>query len=115
MPYMLLIVESRGQRGLRSPEQGRNAYQRMLDYNGMLRSKGVLIESNSLRADAVRLSVRGGKAVTTDGPFAEAKEMVGGFFLLNCSSREQAVAYARECPAAEWASIEVRDTGPCYE
>jgi hypothetical protein len=112
---MLLIVEARGLRSLRSPDQGKNAYQRMLDYNDMLKSKGVLIESNSLRSDAVRLTVRGGKAIMTDGPFTEAKEMVGGFFLLNCISRQQALAFARECPAAEWASIEVRDTGPCYE
>jgi hypothetical protein len=49
-----------------------------------------------------------------DGPFAEAKEMVGGFFLLDCATREEAVAIARECPAAEWATVEVRATGPCY-
>jgi hypothetical protein len=49
-----------------------------------------------------------------DGPFAEAKEMVGGFFLLDCATREEAVAIAGRCPAAEWATVEVRETGPCY-
>jgi hypothetical protein len=49
-----------------------------------------------------------------DGPFAEAKEMVGGFFLVDVPTREEAVALARECPAAEWAEIEVRALGPCY-
>jgi hypothetical protein len=49
-----------------------------------------------------------------DGPFAEAKEMVGGFFLLDCKTREEAVAIAKQCPAAEWAMVEVRAVGPCY-
>jgi hypothetical protein len=39
--------------------------------------------------------------------------MVGGFFLLNCATREEAVAIARECPAAEWATVEVLAAGPC--
>jgi hypothetical protein len=58
--------------------------------------------------------VRAGKSNVLDGPFAEAKEMVGGFFLVDCASREEAVAIARQCPAAEWATVEVRETGPCY-
>jgi hypothetical protein len=58
--------------------------------------------------------VSNGRAQVLDGPFAEAKEMVGGFFLLDCATRDEAVAIARECPAAEWATVEVRATGPCY-
>jgi hypothetical protein len=50
-----------------------------------------------------------------DGPFAEAKEMVGGFFLLDCKTHEEAVAIATRCPAAEWCTVEVRGTAPCYE
>lgn len=49
-----------------------------------------------------------------DGPFAEAKEMVGGIFLLDCKTREEALAIAAQCPAAEWATIEVRALGPCF-
>jgi hypothetical protein len=40
--------------------------------------------------------------------------MIGGFFLLTCDSREQAIAIARECPAAQWATVEVRELGPCF-
>ena len=40
--------------------------------------------------------------------------MIGGFFLLNCTSREQAVAIAAECPAAEWSTVELREVAPCY-
>ncbi|MNT98770.1 YCII-related domain protein [compost metagenome] len=49
-----------------------------------------------------------------DGPYAEAKEMIGGFFLLTCDSREEALALAAECPAAQWATVEVRELGPCF-
>ncbi|SRR5258708_15614424 len=115
MSYMLLIVEPAGQRRTRSGDEGRNLYQRMLDYTRRLETQGVLLASNSLREASVRLDVRAGKARVTDGPFTEAKELVGGFFLLDCASREEALKLAGECPAAEWASVEVRETGPCYE
>jgi hypothetical protein len=76
----------------------------------------VNVSSQSLRSDetATRVRVRDGKATLMDGPFAEAKEMIGGFYLLECETRDQAVAAARECPAAEWATVEVREFGPCY-
>jgi hypothetical protein len=114
MSYMLLIVEEQGQRGTRSREQGEHVFQRMLDYTDALQAKGVLVASNSLRREQRRLKVRDGKFDLIDGPFAETKELIGGFFLLNCSTYEEAVACARECPAAEWATIEVRGVGPCY-
>jgi hypothetical protein len=115
MSYMLLIVEPIGQRRTRSPDQGRGVYRRMLDYSERLKAKGVLLASHSLREARVRLDLHAGKARVTDGPFTEAKEFVGGFFLLDCGSREQALEFAGECPAAEWATIEVREVGPCYE
>ena len=59
--------------------------------------------------------MRDGRPALVDGPFAEAKEMIGGFFLLTCDTREQALEIARECPAAEWATVEVRALAPCYE
>jgi hypothetical protein len=72
------------------------------------------VESLAGLKDAARVRVRNGKAQVLDGPFAEAKEMVGGFFLLNCRTRDEALAIARRCPAAEWATVEVRETAPCY-
>ena len=50
-----------------------------------------------------------------DGPFSESKEMVGGYFLLNCATKAEAIAIAGECPAAQWATVEVRGFGPCFE
>jgi hypothetical protein len=116
MPYMLLIVEPVGQRRERTEEEGRKLFDRMLDFAAELKARSLLRETQSLRSDAegVRVQVRGGKRSLIDGPFSEAKEMVGGFFLLNCESKEQAILIAAECPAAEWATVEVREFGPCF-
>ncbi len=116
MPYMLLIHEEVGQRAQRSEAEGHAVYERMLQFAGELKERGVLmaVESLSSQSDASRVKVSNGRVQVLDGPFAEAKEMIGGFFLVNCGTREEAVAIARECPAAEWATVEVRSTGPCY-
>ena len=117
MSYMLLIIEPVGQRQQRGVEAGQAVYQRMLQFTADLQARGVLLASQSLAgtSDATRLKVRNGQRSMVDGPFAETKEMVGGFFLLNCESREEALAIAAGCPAAEWCTVEVRATGPCYE
>lgn len=115
MSYMLLIVEPQGQRRSRAPEDGRDLYQRMLDYTESLKTRGVLLASDSLRSRAARVSTRAGRQSVLDGPFAESKELIGGFFLLDCATRDEAVGLAAECPAAEWATIEVREVGPCYD
>lgn len=116
MPYMLLIHEPVGQRLTRSQAEGEAVYGRMLKFAGELKSEGVLLGVESLASQdtATRLRVSAGKAQTLDGPFAEAKEMVGGFFLVDCATHEEAVAIAARCPAAEWATLEVRATGPCF-
>lgn len=116
MPHMLLIIEPVGQREERGLEGGQAAYQQMLDFTDELRQAGVLMTSSALSSAATRLQHRAGRAAprVLDGPFAEAKEMVGGFFLLNCDTHQAALAWAERCPAAAWASVEVRETGPCY-
>ena len=116
MGYMLLIVEPRGQRRARSAEEGQAAWDSMLRFAGDLKARGLLRAVEALKSDeeGSRVQVRGGKSTIFDGPFAEAKEMVGGFFLLDCETKEQAIAIARECPAAQWATVEVREVGPCY-
>lgn len=113
---MLLILEETGQRATRDLAQGQAVYDRMLRFADQLKADGVLlgVESLSSQDRAARLKVREGRSQVVDGPFAEAKEMVGGFFLVDCKTREEALAIARQCPAAEWATVEVRETGPCY-
>jgi hypothetical protein len=116
MAYMLLIHEEVGQRRQRTEAEGHAVYERMVRFAGALQQRGILraVESLTSQDDSARLRVRDGKAHVVDGPFAEAKEMVGGFFLVDVATREEALAIARECPAAEWATVEVRATGPCY-
>lgn len=117
MAYMLLIIEDPAQRGTRTQAQGREVFQRMVDWSQDLDKRGVLRAVESLASPdqrAARVQVRGGQPRLVDGPFAEAKEMVGGFFLVDVPTREQALALAQECPAAAWATVEVRETGPCF-
>lgn len=116
MPYMLLILEPTEQRRSRSDAEGRAVYQRMLDFGADLQTRGLLRASESLasHAHAARIQVQDGQARRMDGPFTEAKEMVGGFFLLDCQNFEEAVAIAATCPAAEWCTVEVRALAPCF-
>ena len=116
MPYMLLIVEPLGQRRERSETEGRQLYDRMLRFSDELKARGLLKASQSLKSDVegVRVRVRDGKRTLVDGPFSETKEMVGGFFLLDCETKDEAIAIASECPAAEWATVEVREFGPFF-
>jgi hypothetical protein len=116
MRYLLLIVEPVGQRAARTEAQGRALYEQMQHFAEGLNSRGVLRAVESLKSDAtgVRVQVREGRRALIDGPFAEAKEMVGGFFLIECESRHEAVAIAAQCPAAQWATVEVRELGPCF-
>ena len=114
MSYMLLIVEPVGQRGARSKAEGHHAYEQMLRFADALKARGVLRASESLGSGARRLQKRDGRPDIVDGPFAEAKEMVGGFFLVDAETEAEALAIAAECPAAEWCSVEVRKIAPCY-
>jgi hypothetical protein len=112
---MLLILEPEGQRQSRSPEEGQAAWESMVRFGETLERQGLLKASSALKSETVRVEVRGGKSRVLDGPFAETKEIVGGFFLLDCQTREQAIAIANACPAAAWATVEVREAGTCYE
>lgn len=115
MPHMLLIVEPIGQREARGVEGGKVAYEQMLGFTEDLKRAGVLMASSSLATAATRLQrPQGTAARVLDGPFAEAREMVGGFFLLDVPTRDEALAWATRCPAAAWATVEVRETGPCF-
>ncbi len=79
-------------------------------YNEELDKAGVLLSLDGLRppADGARVSFGGAAPTVTDGPFAEAKEVVGGYWLIQASSKEEAVEWATRCPANEGDFIEVR-------
>jgi hypothetical protein len=82
----------------------------MSAYNEELTKAGVLLSLDGLRppADGARLRFSGGKPTVTDGPFAEAKEVVGGYWLIQAASKAEAIEWASRCPAADGDMIEVR-------
>jgi hypothetical protein len=95
----------------------------MMKFNEELAKAGVLLALDGLHptAKGARVSFKGGKPTVKDGPFTEAKEIVGGYWILQCKSKEEAVAWATRCPADEDNIIEVRqifemsDFGPEIE
>ena len=115
MSYLMLIMERADRRNARASGQAEMEWERMVAYAGSLAERGVLEAAQSLQSVArgTRIEKRNGKVNVIDGPFAEAKEIVGGFYLLKNVDREEAIAIAENCPAAEWCSIELRETGPC--
>jgi len=82
----------------------------MMKYNEALQQAGVLITLEGLHPPSMgaRVSFAGGKPIVTDGPFAEAKEVLGGFWMIDVASREEAIAWASRCPAGPNEIIEIR-------
>jgi hypothetical protein len=82
----------------------------MMKYNESLQKAGVLLALDGLHppSSGARVSFAGGKAKVTDGPFAEAKEVVGGYWMIQVKSREEAIEWASRCPGSENEMIEVR-------
>jgi hypothetical protein len=117
MAYMLLMVEPVGQRQARTEAEGREAYASMVRWAEALKGRGLLLASESLRSQvsASRVQRQSGQLHVTDGPFPETKEMIGGFFLIDCATHQEALAIAKECPAAEWLTVEVRGVAACFE
>jgi hypothetical protein len=82
----------------------------MTKYNDALSKAGVLLALDGLHPSGkgARISFTAGKSKVTDGPFSEAREVVGGYWVIQVKSKEEAVAWARRCPAADGNVIEVR-------
>jgi hypothetical protein len=82
----------------------------MMKYNQALKDAGVLITLDGLHppSTGARVSFASGKPVVTDGPFTEAKEVLGGYWMIDVRSREEAIAWAKRCPASNNEIIEIR-------
>ncbi|MFY1825737.1 YciI family protein [Myxococcus fulvus] len=118
MSFMLLMMEAPGKRQARPLEEGQKAYERMMAFQKTLQDKGVLVAGEALKPDdnAIRIESINGRRTVSDGPFAESKEIIGGFFLLNCKSREDALEYAHMCPMSDWGIVELREiANSCFE
>lgn len=82
----------------------------MMAYNNALLDAGVLITCDGLHPPSMgaRVSFPSGKPVVTDGPFAESKEVLGGYWMIDVASRDEAIAWASRCPGAPNEVIEIR-------
>jgi hypothetical protein len=82
----------------------------MMKYNQDLKDAGVLLALDGLHppSTGARVSFKAGKPVVTDGPFAESKEVLGGYWMIDVKSRDEAIAWAKKCPASENEIIEIR-------
>lgn len=105
--YMLIFRDTNWHQGLSAEEMQRVATQWM-NWFKTLKEKGVVTTGNPLEPAGKVVSGKGGKVVA-DGPFAESKEAIGGYFLLNVASMDEAVAVAQQCPGLPYgAKVEVR-------
>ena len=112
MRYMCLVYVDPALASAASPERWRQIQSACLAFNEDLRRSGHYIASNALAESntATTLRKRSGKVIVIDGPFAETKEVLGGFFLIEASDRDEALAIAGRSPLASMGSIEIRET-----
>ena len=113
MRYLILIYSNPASREIWegfSDDQRAEGYRYYAALTEELAAAGELIVSEALADPSLttRVTVRDGETLTTDGPFAETKELLGGFFLLECESHERAVEIAARVPEAELGLVEVR-------
>ena len=110
MRFMMLMIP----RGYHCAEPGATpsaeAVAAMMKYNEALKEAGVLITLDGLHPPSMgaRVSFAGGKPKVTDGPFAETKEVIGGYWMIQVNSRQEAIDWASRCPASENEVIEIR-------
>jgi len=99
----------------REPEPGAPKMSPEYDaYNEAMKKAGVWVEGNRLKATrhGARVRVRDGKSVVLDGPYADAKEQLGGYYMIDVPNLDEAVSWATRCPAAKFGTIDVR---PMFE
>ena len=110
MRFMMLMLP----RGYESAAPGTlpsaEAIAAMGKYNQALKEAGVLITLDGLHPPSMgaRVSFAGGEPMVTDGPFTEAKEVLGGYWMIEVKSRDEAIAWASRCPASDHEIIEIR-------
>jgi hypothetical protein len=110
MKYICLIYSDERLMETATPEAINEWMGAYYAFTNAAQAAGVLVESDALDATskATTVRVRNGKTLTTDGPFAETKEQLGGYYLLNCPDEQEALHWAAQIPGAKVGSIEVR-------
>ena len=110
MKYACLVYVDRGAIAALTQEQGTKLTDDSIDFDWEVKRRGNLILAQPLQAPetAVTIRVRNGKMTSTDGPFAETKEFLGGFFLIEARDLNEAMQLAEGSPMARMGSIEIR-------
>ncbi len=110
MRFMLLVIPKGYESAAPGTMPDPKAVEKMMAYNESLQKAGVLLALDGLHPPSMgaRVSFSGGKPKVTDGPFAEAKEVLGGYWMLQVRSREEAIEWARRAPMGDNELIEVR-------
>ena len=110
MRFMMLMIPDGYASAAPDALPSLEAIEAMMKYNEELKKAGVLLALEGLHppASGARVSFKGGKPTVVDGPFAEVKEVLGGYWIIDVRSRDEAIEWARRCPAGENAIIEVR-------
>ena len=110
MRFMMLMIPAGYETAAAGTLPSAEAIAAMGKYNEALKEAGVLITLDGLHPPSMgaRVSFAGGKPVVTDGPFTEAKEVLGGYWMIDVASRDEAIAWAKKCPAGPNEVIEVR-------
>jgi len=108
--YLLLIYGAEGQWESLGEDEQQAMYQEYSALSNDLREQGKLLSANELQptSTATTVTVRDGEAVVTDGPFSETKEALGGYYLIEADSLDEALEWAARIPSARNGSIEVR-------
>ena len=110
MQYLALIYgEETAWESLQEDERAA-MYEQYAEFGRAARAAGVVVDGNELRptADATTVRIRDAQIAVTDGPYAETKEALGGYYLLECDSLDEAVNWAARIPAARHGAVEVR-------
>ncbi len=110
MQYLLLIYEAESIQAARTDADNQAVLQAYFAFNDEVKARGAFIAGDALEPISTATSVRKreGKVVTTDGPFAETKEQLGGYYLIEAKDLDEAIELAAKIPAAETGTVEVR-------
>ena len=110
MKYALLIYSNEADEPRPDTAEGKQYYEDFMAYTEAINAEGINAGGEALTASttATTVRVRNGEVVTTDGPFAETKEQLGGFYLVDCEDLDQALDAAARIPTAAFGSVEVR-------
>ena len=113
--YMLLVYEEEVDPAEQA-ERGRELPM-LVELHASLREAGLLVGVQRLRSteSATSIRVRGGETEITDGPFAVTKEVLAGYYVLECADLDEAIRHAARLPMARWGTVEVRPVVPCDE